>query len=188
MNVLAHYLRFLAGVDPPATQVTQDELRLLLPHAERARIIVEVGTFEGRTAAALAERTVGRVFAIDPFPPGRLGVCYGERIARRHARRRRLRNVQFVTGLGHVVAAAFEHPVDLLFIDADHSYDAVKRDWQAWRRHLRAGGIAAFHDCRVAPNSPSRLGSMEYYERELAREVSLEEIGSVDSLSIFQLR
>jgi predicted O-methyltransferase YrrM len=187
MNALIHYVRFLAGLDAPATQVTERELSLLLPHAERAAVVVEVGTFEGRTAAALAERSSGKVFSIDPFPRGRLGVCYGERIARRHARRRQLRNVHFISGLGHEIAADFREPVDLLFVDADHRYEAVRRDWQAWRAHLRPGSIAAFHDCRVAPNSPGHLGSMDYYERDLSRDPALEEVGRADSLSVFRV-
>lgn len=36
--------------------------------------------------------------------------------------------------------------IDLLFIDADHDYSSVKADIAAWVRHIRPGGIVAFHD------------------------------------------
>lgn len=36
--------------------------------------------------------------------------------------------------------------VDLLIIDADHSYDGVVRDVVAWWSKLRAGGFVFFHD------------------------------------------
>jgi predicted O-methyltransferase YrrM len=38
------------------------------------------------------------------------------------------------------------HAVDFAFIDADHSYDAVKRDIAAWRPRIKPGGILAGHD------------------------------------------
>jgi predicted O-methyltransferase YrrM len=36
--------------------------------------------------------------------------------------------------------------LDLLFIDADHSYDGVKQDFMHYRHFVRDGGIIAFHD------------------------------------------
>lgn len=38
------------------------------------------------------------------------------------------------------------NPVDLLFIDGDHTYEAVRRDWTLYRDLVRPGGIIAFHD------------------------------------------
>jgi len=37
-------------------------------------------------------------------------------------------------------------PVDLVFVDGDHSTEGVLRDVDAWYPHLRDGGIMAFHD------------------------------------------
>lgn len=36
--------------------------------------------------------------------------------------------------------------VDLLFIDADHSYEGVKRDYELYSPLVRTGGVIAFHD------------------------------------------
>lgn len=38
--------------------------------------------------------------------------------------------------------------VDILFIDADHSYTSVKKDFQNYFNFVREGGIVAFHDIR----------------------------------------
>lgn len=48
---------------------------------------------------------------------------------------------------------------DLVFIDADHSYDAVMADIAAWRSKVRVGGILCGHDCedRVTPENRNRL-------------------------------
>jgi len=37
-------------------------------------------------------------------------------------------------------------PVDMVFVDASHSYEACKADALAWIPHIIDGGIIAFHD------------------------------------------
>jgi predicted O-methyltransferase YrrM len=36
--------------------------------------------------------------------------------------------------------------LDLLFIDGDHTYEGVKRDWEMYSPLVREGGIVVFHD------------------------------------------
>ncbi len=42
--------------------------------------------------------------------------------------------------------AKFYGPYDLLFIDADHTYEGVRRDHLTYAEMVRPGGIVAFHD------------------------------------------
>jgi len=37
-------------------------------------------------------------------------------------------------------------PIDLIFIDGDHSYGAVLEDLQTWIPHVKSGGIVLMHD------------------------------------------
>ena len=46
------------------------------------------------------------------------------------------------SGLRH----AFEWPIDVLFVDGDHTYEGVVRDLR-WMKYVRAAGYAIFHDC-----------------------------------------
>lgn len=39
-----------------------------------------------------------------------------------------------------------DESVDLVYIDADHSYEGVKNDIKAWWPKLKRGGVCAFHD------------------------------------------
>ena len=43
-------------------------------------------------------------------------------------------------------AKNFDKPVELVFIDGDHSYKGVKRDFELWFPKVVEGGIMAFHD------------------------------------------
>lgn len=185
MRTLLHYLAVAAGFSQPSTQVTGDELALLLEHARAAKVIVEIGTFEGSTAAAMAAVTPGVVYTVDIFPTGRLGVCYGERIAHVTRRRRKLANLQIVKGSGHEAARTFEHAVDLVFVDADHSYEGAREDWHDWTPKVRRGGVIALHDSRLAPSSPARLGSMRFYE-EARHYAGFEELPGAGSLALFR--
>lgn len=38
--------------------------------------------------------------------------------------------------------------VDFLFIDGDHTYEGVKRDWQIYAPMVRPGGFVALHDTK----------------------------------------
>jgi predicted O-methyltransferase YrrM len=50
------------------------------------------------------------------------------------------------TTLKKVAHALGSEKLDLLFIDADHSYAGVKQDFMHYRHFVRDGGIIAFHD------------------------------------------
>jgi len=188
MRSLAHFCQFMLGLDPPRSQVSERELALLQDHARGAEIICELGCFEGKTCAALAEVSRGMVYSVDPFVPGRLGICYGEWIARTHVRRKGLENVRLLRGFSADVAPSFDRPIDLLFIDANHSYEAVKQDWDLWSPKVRDGGLIAMHDCKRAPNSPTYLGSMKFYEEDVPRISSAWELTSVDSLVVLGVK
>ncbi len=48
--------------------------------------------------------------------------------------------------ISQVRAALSGREADLVFIDADHSYEGVKTDFQNYGQMVREGGIIAFHD------------------------------------------
>ena len=41
--------------------------------------------------------------------------------------------------------------VDFLFIDGDHTYEGVKKDFKTYSPLVRKGGIIAFHDIALGP-------------------------------------
>jgi predicted O-methyltransferase YrrM len=47
----------------------------------------------------------------------------------------------------HRLCGALDHrPIDLLFIDGDHTYDGVRSDYSMYSPLVRRGGLIAFHD------------------------------------------
>jgi len=55
-----------------------------------------------------------------------------------------------------VRAALDGHPLDVLFIDGDHSLEGARRDYEMYAPLVRGGGIVAFHD--IAADVPPGTG------------------------------
>ena len=49
-----------------------------------------------------------------------------------------------------------DNKVDFLFIDDDHSYEGVKKDFEMYSPLVRKGGIIAFHD--IIPDYYTKYG------------------------------
>ena len=51
-----------------------------------------------------------------------------------------------------VLAALNGRVVDFLYIDGDHTYDAVRADWRLYSPLVRRGGVAVLHDAVLQGN------------------------------------
>ena len=68
-----------------------------------------------------------------------------------------------------MVGRVREHaPFDFLFIDADHSYEGCKRDWENYSPMVRVGGLVGFHDYNHPPVrrvfDEIQVGTKEYFD------------------------
>jgi len=137
----------------PAAQHTEAEGELLREQADGAVVIVELGVAEGGSAMEL--RTVmapeGTLYLVDPYLPGRLRASLPFVVARRVVGSVANGSVRWLRQLSSDAARDWADPIDFLFIDGDHAFEAVSRDWHAWTPFLRVGGRVALHDARVFP-------------------------------------
>lgn len=121
----------------------------------RPRVIVEVGTARGRSACAMAlacrENGVGRVVAIDPHDSNNWNDTSTRGTTERFLRER-VADYQLETfvdirvATSVVVSPTWTEPIDLLFIDGDHTYKGVKEDFEGFRKHLSPHALVVFHD------------------------------------------
>lgn len=146
----------------PITSLTAAETALLRKLAADRSSVVEVGVFEGATSRAMAEvmRPDGNLYLVDPHVRATrmekwLGFSAAGYIARRSvARYGRLAQFVPLTSLEAAASLRLRQSADLIFIDADHSYEAVKSDFRAWTNHLGTEGAIALHDSRVCVQRP----------------------------------
>jgi hypothetical protein len=123
--------------------------------------IIEVGSWRGMSTIALAKGARVPVYAIEPHEvfTGVLGGQFGP--ADRRAffenllRAEVVEKVRLVNLSSEVVAPGWKLPVGLLWIDGDHRYEAVRRDFESWEPHVR--GKVAFHDAIQPTLGPAQL-------------------------------
>jgi predicted O-methyltransferase YrrM len=153
---VGRWRRHLFGVlrlRPPIAEHTAAEGELLRRYAEGARCAVEIGVSEGGSAWELRQviDAEGTLYLIDPYPPGRLlGIPMARLVARRLVGRVSRGHVEWIEKYSFDAAVDWDEPIDFLFIDANHSFRAVRRDWDDWSPLVRHGGIVALHDARVS--------------------------------------
>lgn len=133
----------------------------------------------------------GILFAVDPFPRGRLGISFQRMIAHREVTRVNRGRVDWLEMTG--VEAGARHqalglaPVDFIFIDGDHSYEGLAGDWNAWRDRVAPGGCVALHDSRATPSRDIHMAGSALFTREaILVDPRFRCIEEVDSLTIVQ--
>jgi methyltransferase family protein len=117
-----------------------------VPAGPGGPLIVDVGSYLGRSAIAMGlgvqARGGGRVVTIDPQRGER-----PERL-RENLRTRGVDDVVEAWSMRSDAASEQVEPgsVDLIFIDASHSFDGVLQDMILWRPKLKDGAVVAFND------------------------------------------
>ena len=133
------------------------------------RRVIEIGAHHGGTAAIWCTVTTDQVISID-LPDGIGGGIPLDRAQDRNVRLlRRYPNYHGVLGDSHDlttlmrVEAIVTGPVDLLFIDGDHSLTGVTSDYEMYRRFVRPGGFIVFHDILDTPDVRSFGGEVKTF-------------------------
>ncbi len=189
-NEIEKKLDIIMSVEGQISCSEANQLINLAQNIAKDAVIVEIGTYRGRSTVALAFGSISgnrnRVYAIDPHTEFR-GAFGGEFGPQDQAElyqnlvKARVGDMVAVVSLPSVDAAKSWslRNVGLLWIDGDHSYEAVQADYEAWCNFLVKDGIIAFHD-NYAPG----VKQLTY---KLMEEGKIVPVGQVESLSWFQL-
>ncbi|HEY1754071.1 MAG TPA: class I SAM-dependent methyltransferase [Bryobacteraceae bacterium] len=189
MRVLLHFGLWRLGLAQPETQTTEAERACLSRHAAGKRRLAEIGVWHGVTTCRLRRAMApdAAIFAIDPYPPGRLGFSMHRIIAHREVAKVSNGSVHWVPKTGAEAAAALQNaaPFDFVFIDGDHSYEGIQADWLGWRGMLARGGVIALHDSRSTPERRiEEAGSVRFTSEVILRDPGYTLAAAVDSLTV----
>lgn len=145
--------------------MSDHELSWLAAQAKSHKIIVEIGSFQGRSTRALADNTLGVVYAVDTWEgaPEQKALFPSEtQDSMKMFMINMLDHIQAgrvfpLRGTSLHVAREISNEVkpDMIFIDAAHDYESVKADIEAWLPKLAEGGLICGHDFGPNADVPS---------------------------------
>ena len=125
-------------------------------------VFVELGVWKGKSIKYLAEKVKGKnikVYGVDNFEGS--PSLSDEEIGAHQLDEDILNNSLYATYLKNTEGLGIEtiksstneanlhftdESIDFLFIDADHHYEAVKKDIELWYPKVKTGGIISGHD------------------------------------------
>ena len=132
----------------------------------RQKLIVELGTDNGLGAMVLASKGA-RVTTIDNHRDKHLMIW-----------QYLLEPLGINAVLNHTADAAMlcgNESVDVLYVDGDHTYEGVKRDYEAWFPKMKVGGVIIFHDM-----DPGHEGVWEFFNRDIQDELESGRLREID--------
>ena len=163
-NISESTLNALRGCfDHTESMISFDEGLFLyyLAREVKSGCIVEIGSYRGGSAVFLGRGSLDGarvpVYAVDPHKnfTGVLGGVFGPKDRTAFYRAMLEHGCSEIVSLinlsSEVFAPNWKEPVSLLWIDGDHRYPGVKRDFELWVPHLAAEAIVVFDDA-MDPN------------------------------------
>lgn len=154
----------LRGAPEIQSYTTHAELRALSEAAARCRhgaVALEIGSHLGASTCYIAaglSRVGGRLFCVDTWHNETMPEGLRDTFAEfsRNTAGAKVMITPLRKPSGALVRDDLILPLDFAFIDADHSYYAVKQDWHLIAPWMSQDGVLAFHDC-IAFEGVSRV-------------------------------
>lgn len=131
----------------------ENELEWLARTAKKSKCIVEIGTYYGRSARAIADNTEGKLYCIDPYPGvvfyqnGVSAISSGSYVFRQAQKNLSEHILSGKVLIHRGTIEDFPHFIDpdFIFIDGDHCEEAVRKDVD-WAKRMVSKGIISGHD------------------------------------------
>lgn len=170
------------------SQTNQEELDALGRFAARAKVAVEIGSYQGVSAAVIAKSLAsdGILYCVDPWPAegGRQNPCFD--IFRRHICREGVESrIKIIREFSTNVEHELPEGIDFAFIDGDHSWVGIENDWTLISTRIVPGGIICLHDTAVPARESWRVfDSTHFFDQRIASDAAFELIDTVYSMRV----
>jgi len=151
---------------------------------------IEIGVLNGETSRFLLslDPRIGLI-GIDPLIPDSMenSLIGSYTKIRKNTQEFRAR-FAFFKAYSHDVHEMFDDECcDFIFVDGDHTFEAVKRDHDLYLPKLKNGGYMFFHDSRMfRGGAPFHEGSSKFVESVITNSNKLDICGEAFSLTCFR--
>lgn len=126
----------------------------------KPNIIVDLGVDNGFSTFIWSVPKIGKVYGVDVFKP--YGKSKRVTLPKVEKLKETLDNkygmqVEIIVGDTIEVSERWTQPIDILHIDANHHYEAVKKDFDNWRKFVKEDGVILMHDTNSHHSGPKKL-------------------------------
>ena len=142
--------------------MSEQELMWLANIASKCAMSIEVGSWKGRSTLAIANHTQGVLCCVDAWL-SMLGAANESSSSRNEAKlaydafqrnlskhidsgRVKITRARSVVGANMLLNEYGPKSFDWVFLDGDHSYEAVKSEIEVYSKLVRVGGLMSGHD------------------------------------------
>jgi len=174
-NIFCHIpLRYIGW--PISPMQNESELQILFNILQKRSIrrMLEIGTARGGTLFLFTRMidSSARIISLD-LPKGKFGggyegfkIPFFSNFARKNQRICLVRaDSHSSSSLSTIKSILKGQKIDFLFIDGDHTYEGIKKDFQMYSPLVRKGGLIAFHDICKGP--PERVGEVNKFWNQI---------------------
>lgn len=194
MRPLFHLILYFLGVTKAQTQTSNVEQEALVRYASGKKRLVEIGVWHGVNTAKLRKvmSKKGTLIAIDPFPSGRFGFSYQRLITQCEVSKIHNGKVIYIRKKAEIAGREYakeNNPllIDFIFIDAEHTFEGLKSNWEAWSRNIALDGIVAIHDsCSSVTRNIDNTGSEIFTRNFILKDQRFKLIEVIDTLTILK--
>lgn len=189
-------------LDAPALINDPEVVALQKYGALAPQTIVEIGAAYGGSSLLFLRclQKGAQLTSIDPFIVDSMGAFQATEKICRHKVSQALSDLglkdkisqwTLLPEYSYNVVRTWKDSIGLLFIDGDHRYEAVKKDFEEWFPFVGNGGYIIFHDsCKPVASDPEVYdhgwSGPSDFVRELQKNARVELVEQVYSLSIFK--
>ncbi len=127
------------------------EKAVIISNIVRPKVVVDLGVDHGFSTFSFAYAGHGNIYGLDSFEGD---IHAGHRDTYKHvlATHEKLKSefqisdVTFIKGYFEDTASSWEKKIDILHIDGLHTYEAVKGDFETWKKFFNHDTVVLFHD------------------------------------------
>lgn len=193
MNIAVHFILWKLKLSKAWTWYTEKECAALEKYAAGKKHLAEIGCWQGVNTSRIRRvmDPQGILYAVDPYPKGRLGFNAAELIAHHETDRVRNGRIQWLKKTDLEAAAMLgeqnQPPFDFIFSDSLNTYEGSAATWNAWKPLLGKNGIYIIANSCATPQKPiENAGSVRFLRDKVLKDSSFEYLETAGCFTILK--